>query len=1111
MATCSLMAALYGCETQSECRKGIYCECNEVYHFRKRDVPATDFQNMQLNELWNYRFKQTPDSTALLNQILKNNKMKEYATALLQDPHIIGDDVKFLLGDEYPQLSQQLQTLVVNAHGMKSELATNGGLEYDNIGDYFSDLFESIKKKVSEKMEACKSKRRILELIRNINNREDLQYILRQILLTGDDKLYQFVSNYLSRRGFSFEEENLYEPRRRFCGQRRGCRRRRRCDGPPGGTWHGRPLKRKVIIVHNNAPIKIDADEDEVIEMVLINELKNAEDNAVTPQTEVTKKSQQVIPPSPPIMGSPSQNFPITMPANTNTNMQSMLPGQVNNIMQDLIPGKGNAYMQETVRPFENMPQQVPLVQNNADLYSMKPPEMNQYERPVMSAPMQGITVMQETAKPQIEMIPDLQESFSSTKPADSISFTTPTNIFQQDLVAPLMSQTPTTQQIQNEILTSPQSGPALTSFIQESIPTISMTNTAPMVHQIEEVLPSPPQMKPISYPSQQNTFMQEALAPIPMNNPTGQIPMMYSNEDISVSSAQMRPTPIIHSNHNNINMQETMGPAINIPYMHQIEEEILPQPPSMIPVVNDVSSSFHPLQGNTYMQETMPSITPDTVSNNLSNISTNDLSQLINQDTIEQNMDYIPEFGTSQVYSSIKPVFGEVENKVSSLPISSTTSFYADQYPEVQPSIISQSINSNIPQTVYEYVSSAPNVASLSYELENLTPPSVSSFNNNVGNISPVTMPLLNDDLEITPLSMPSIINDLEITPPSTPLLNDDMEITPLSMQSILNDNLEITPPSMPLLNDDLKITPPSMQSIINDLGAPSNMENQGSTQVQNAMSNLPSSLSYTNQISSPEDSFSFKMSNLPPSLRTSYAEWMSAPSSFSTMSSNVGNMNPQSSWLTSQISNMVSNDVLPSTSADSGLIMLQESVPSLKESNITFQSDELPSSQILNKSLIHEDVPRYIQHSTSSVSPENSNEELQINVVQNVSESEINGQNIKNEIKEAANNCAVGSALQANNIIQSKQNVEAVSTQPGMAQLISDPNKRRKSLFYLVVDDTGNIVHSANVDHEEEREKAATETTPRFPYISNYFSRTAQNGENNYPLTSAWPYWGK
>lgn len=995
MGTCSLMGALYGCETSSFCRKGIYCECNEVYHVQQRDVPAKNFQNLPLDELWKYRFQQTPESKALLTQIINDDEKSDYVNTLLSDPHITGDDVKYLLGDEYPQLSPQLQKLVVNPHGLKSELAINGELEYDNMGEYFSDLFQRIKEKVSEKIQSVKSKRRILELIKKIDNKEDLQYILRQILLSGDDKLYNFVSSYLERSGRSIEEESLYQPRRRFGRRRRGCQKRKRCgrgrsggtdyDSPPGGVWHGRPLKRKIVIIHNDATIKIEADEDEVIEIGLINELKKAEEKAgaAAPGPGASMKQQQVIPP-PLDMASTNQEIPIPATPQGNTYMQGMIPGQGNIFMQGTIPSQGNTNMQSMMGPWENI-SKVPLMQDKAELYSMVPPEMNQYATPTMSTPMQGNNFMQETFRPQIPVLPDLQESYSITKPVNSITLTKPSNILQQESLAPMITnvpQVPTMQQIQHEIITPPQMRPIslelsppttsqYNSFMTDSMPSVSLTNTAPPIHRMEEILTPPPQMKPtpLQTPASSSSgysVMQEVMAPISINTPM--VPTMYSKEDISVSPPQMRPSPL--NSQNNFHIQETMAPVLTSstvqPLMHQIEQELL-QPPHMKPVANEVPFSSY----NTLIKETLPSMTPGT----------------------------------------------------------------------------------NSPQTVYEYINSAQNMPPLNFDLENSTPSSMSSSNYNFEGMIPPKM---------------SSLNDLEDT------------------------------------------SPPSMSSLTYNFETPSNMANQLGSQFQNALSNFPSSslTSYTNEIGLPQNGYTFQTSSLPSGLNTSNMEWMSAPSTFSTISSNMGSMIPHPSWLATQTSNVnphvnPQDDNLLKASTNNGLTGLQENVSSFKES--------IPSSQTINNSLIHEDTPRYIQQSLSAG---NSDEESRSNKIQKISESGFSSsQNIKNEIEEVADNFTTNTIQQASKMLPSEQNVESnvVSMQQGIAQSIPDPKKKKKSLFYMVIDDTGNVVHSASVDHEEEREKqAATQTTSTFPYIQNYFSQVAPNGESK-PPNYGWPYWSK
>ncbi len=266
--TCSITARLYGCDVDPQCRKGMYCECNEVYHFQKRDVPADKFSALSFNELWNYRFQQSPQSATVQNLITEDNNMKNYAESLLRDPHMTGEEIKTTLSEQYPQL-RQLRDLPSVDTGEKNHIESSGNdFEYNNLGEYFAETLQSWRDRARAKVEECRYKRNLMNLLNNVEDEGEIESIKRQVLMSGNETLYNFLNSYLRKR----------EGRGR---RRRGCLR-----GPgPGmspwgrGGYRRKPIKKTIILKKGEKPITIETDEDEIIEVTVINNLLNDNKN----------------------------------------------------------------------------------------------------------------------------------------------------------------------------------------------------------------------------------------------------------------------------------------------------------------------------------------------------------------------------------------------------------------------------------------------------------------------------------------------------------------------------------------------------------------------------------------------------------------------------------------------------------------------------------------------------------------------------------------------------------------------------------------------------------------------------------------------------------------
>ncbi|KAL6955796.1 hypothetical protein U1Q18_050756 [Sarracenia purpurea var. burkii] len=200
------------------------------------------------------------------NRIFQNDELYSFVMPMLQNPHKSGRDIKEALLSKYPKLSST-RNLQPREHGIKASLYGNGADE--KLHEYIQNMMNTIQNSVYDRLSHTRYMRRIINMIKNINSKEDLSYILRQIRQIGNERLFERVRRYLMKRGYYFDSElRPISKKAGFCVKKKAkCKCHKK----------SKPKRFSYNYGTTNFVDEADSDwveeEEEVIEMALINEL----------------------------------------------------------------------------------------------------------------------------------------------------------------------------------------------------------------------------------------------------------------------------------------------------------------------------------------------------------------------------------------------------------------------------------------------------------------------------------------------------------------------------------------------------------------------------------------------------------------------------------------------------------------------------------------------------------------------------------------------------------------------------------------------------------------------------------------------------------------------
>ncbi|XP_065217857.1 uncharacterized protein LOC135843775 [Planococcus citri] len=268
--SCNLMCDINGCQSDGYCSQKLYCHCNEVYFIENQAISADQFKKLTFEDLWAYKFKSSNNSPNLKNRIFQSKQLYNFIMPLLQNPHISGRDIKQALIQKYPKLSSAAENLLPREHGVKTKLFGDNEAG-ENLHQYIQSMMNTIQNSIYDRLSHMRYMRRIINLIKNIDNKDDLSYILRQIRQIGNERLFERVRRYLMKRGYFFDDDlRPISKKAGFCMKKKAkCKCKKKFKSKPKRFFYNYGN----TFVNDEDDSDWVEDEEEVIELALINEL----------------------------------------------------------------------------------------------------------------------------------------------------------------------------------------------------------------------------------------------------------------------------------------------------------------------------------------------------------------------------------------------------------------------------------------------------------------------------------------------------------------------------------------------------------------------------------------------------------------------------------------------------------------------------------------------------------------------------------------------------------------------------------------------------------------------------------------------------------------------
>lgn len=187
---------MYGCTSNATCFNDTYCECNEIYNLAEANVTTTEYGDLSLDELWYYQFRYTNASVNLLAAIRNGTALSYNVLVNLRNPHKTPQDTIDLLYVLLPTYNDTIAKLQPIRRGLLDDFLTaNKTFENEKFRRYLESKIDNLTDDVYGRLVKIEHKDTFVEIIRFINNEEDIKYLLRQLFLFPSDFVKEFAQD----------------------------------------------------------------------------------------------------------------------------------------------------------------------------------------------------------------------------------------------------------------------------------------------------------------------------------------------------------------------------------------------------------------------------------------------------------------------------------------------------------------------------------------------------------------------------------------------------------------------------------------------------------------------------------------------------------------------------------------------------------------------------------------------------------------------------------------------------------------------------------------------------------------------------------------------------
>ncbi|XP_065226262.1 uncharacterized protein LOC135849677 [Planococcus citri] len=198
--TCDVLCNLYGCRSQARCIDQISCDCGEIYTVNSQNLTVSEYENLNLTELWYHNFRKSFVSRRLLGKISHGDPdFSSNLTALLRQPHITGVLAQSELLEIRPKWSLLYFLRATERGHINQMFTTKEGFSQEAFKAYFDQTLDSIVNRTYSQIEKMNNANALPNLLVYLRNEDNIRYIISQILWFPNNTLLNLINDY-SRR-----------------------------------------------------------------------------------------------------------------------------------------------------------------------------------------------------------------------------------------------------------------------------------------------------------------------------------------------------------------------------------------------------------------------------------------------------------------------------------------------------------------------------------------------------------------------------------------------------------------------------------------------------------------------------------------------------------------------------------------------------------------------------------------------------------------------------------------------------------------------------------------------------------------------------------------------
>ncbi|XP_065219092.1 uncharacterized protein LOC135844706 [Planococcus citri] len=206
--TCNQVCSLYNFESTGICTEEKSCYCT-IIEMKSPKISIDKFENLSLDDLWDYKFVKSTISVKVLNQIKKYPKMATKIQEMLQKPLRTGDDIKNRLITAYPEWTALLNLKSRKRAPINSFIDDKYKLDESGLQKRIKKSVEKYKDYILGEFSSKDYLNNLATFLDTLNDENQLKYILKEISYTQAKPLIKYMKNYLQDRGLDFSDEDL--------------------------------------------------------------------------------------------------------------------------------------------------------------------------------------------------------------------------------------------------------------------------------------------------------------------------------------------------------------------------------------------------------------------------------------------------------------------------------------------------------------------------------------------------------------------------------------------------------------------------------------------------------------------------------------------------------------------------------------------------------------------------------------------------------------------------------------------------------------------------------------------------------------------------------------